>query len=54
MYVQFTTSVYGVHVDFITKDCKDHYKVGQVKVGYVLQIGTGFAMRDNFHLKVGQ
>ena len=27
-----------IHVDFITKDCLRHYKVGQLKVGQVLQI----------------
>ena len=43
-----------LHVDFITKDCKRYYKVGQLKVGYVLQIGTGIAKRDNFYLKMGQ
>ena len=43
-----------LHVDFITKDCKRHYKVGQLKVEYVLQIGTGITKRNNFYFKVGQ
>ena len=43
-----------LHVDFIRKDCKRHYKVGQLKVGQVLQTGTGITKRDNFYLKVGQ
>ena len=43
-----------LHVDFITKDCKRHYKVGQLKVGQVLLIGTGITKRDKFYLKVGQ
>ena len=35
-------------VDFITEDCKRHYKMGQLKVGYVLQIGTTFIQKwDN-------
>ena len=41
-----------LYVDFITKNCKRHYKVGQV--GQVLQIGTGITKRDNFYLKVRQ
>ena len=43
-----------LHVDFITNDCKRHYKVGQLKIGYVLQTGTGITKRDHFYLKVGQ
>ena len=43
-----------LHVDFITKHCQGHYKVGQLKVGQVLQIGTGITKRGNFYLKVGQ
>ena len=43
-----------LHVDFITKHCQGHYKVGQLKVGQVLQIGTGIIKRDNFYIKVGQ
>ena len=43
-----------LHVDFITKDCKRHYKVGQLKVGQVFQIETGIPKQDNFYLKVGQ
>ena len=42
-----------LHVDFATKDCKRHYKVGQLKVGQVLQIG-GIKKWDNFYLKVRQ
>ena len=42
-----------LHVDFITKDYKLHYKVGQLKVGQVLQTGIGMIKRDNFYLKVG-
>ena len=42
------------HVDLITKDCKRHYQVGQLKVGQVLQIRTGVTKWDNFYLKVGQ
>ena len=35
-------------VDFITEDCKRHYKMGQLKVGYVLQIGITFIQKwDN-------
>ena len=41
-----------LHVDFITKGC--NYKVGQLKVGQVLLIGTGITKRDKFYLKVGQ
>ena len=44
---KFTTN--QLYVDFITKDCKLHYKVGQRKVGYVLQTGTGIIKRDNFY-----
>ena len=43
-----------LHVDFITKDCRRHYKVGQLKVGQVLQFKTGITKWDNFYLKVGQ
>ena len=43
-----------LHVDFITKDCKRHYKVGQLKVEQVLKIGTGITKQDNFYLKMGQ
>ena len=43
-----------LYVDFITEDCKLHYKVGQLKVGQVLQIGTGITKRGNFYLKVGR
>ena len=43
-----------LHVDFITKHCQGHYKVGQLKVGQVLQIGTGVIKQDNFYIKVGQ
>ena len=43
-----------LHVDFITKHFQGHYKVGQLKVGQVLQIGTGIIKRDNFYIKVGQ
>ena len=43
-----------LHVDFITKVCKRHYQVGQLKVGQALQIGTGIAKRSNFLQKVGQ
>ena len=44
-FLQATTSqnvltckfiVNQLHVEFITKDCKRHYKLGQLKVGYVL------------------
>ena len=35
-------------------DCKRHYKVGQLKVGQVLKIGTGITKQDNFYLKMGQ
>ena len=38
-------------LDFITRDRKHHYKVGQLKVGKALQIGTGITKRDNFHVK---
>ena len=41
-------------VDFITKDCKPHYKVEQLKVAYILQTGTGITRWDDFYLKVGQ
>ena len=44
---QFTIN--QLHVDFITKDWKHHYRVGQLKVGgsyyksgQVLQSGTAF------------
>ena len=40
------------HVDFITKDCKRHYKVGQLKE-QVLQTRTGITKQGNFYLKVG-
>ena len=43
-----------LHEDFITKNCKHHYKVGKLKVGYVLQIGACITKRDNFYLKVRQ
>ena len=43
-----------LHVDFITKDCKRHYKVGELKVGYVLQTGAGITKRNNLYSKVGQ
>ena len=36
-----------LHVDFIKKDCKRHYKVKQLKVGQVLQIGTSIIKRAN-------
>ena len=42
-----------LHVDFITNNCKRHYKVGQLQVGQVLQIGTGITKWDNFYLKGG-
>ena len=42
-----------LHVDFIRKDFKRHYKVGQLKIGQVLQT-AGITKRDNFYLKVGQ
>ena len=41
-----------LHVDFITKDYKHHYEVGQLKVEYVLQIGTDITKWSNFFLKV--
>ena len=41
------------HVDFIAKDCKRHYKVGQRKE-QVLQTRTGITKQGNFYLKVGQ
>ena len=44
-------TIIKLHVDFITKDCKRHYKVGQLKVGLVLQTGTGITKQDNFYLK---
>ena len=34
------------HADFITKDWKHNYKVGQLKVGQVLQTGTGITKQD--------
>ena len=43
-----------LHVDFITKDSQRHYKVGQLKEGYILQTGRGITKRDSFYLKVGQ
>ena len=39
---------------FITQDSKRHYKMGQLIVGEVLQIGTGITKQDNFYLKAGQ
>ena len=35
-----TFTIDQLHVDFITKDFQCHYKVGQLKVGYVLQTGA--------------
>ena len=43
-----------LHVDFITQDSKRHYKVGQLIVGEVLQIGPDITKQDNFYLKAGQ
>ena len=43
-----------LHVDFITKDSKRHYKVRQLKIRQVLKTGTGITKWDNFYLKVGQ
>ena len=43
-----------LHVDFITNDCKRHYKVGELKVGYALQTGVGITKRNNLYSKVGQ
>ena len=38
------------HVDSIAKDCKHNYKVGQLKVGQILQIGTGIYKEEQlFH-----
>ena len=39
---------------FITKDCKRHCKVGQLKGGKALKIGIGIKKQHNFHLKVEQ
>ena len=43
-----------LHVDFITKECKRYYKVGQLKEGQVLQSGAGFTKLGNFFHKFGQ
>ena len=42
------------HVDFIIKDCKRGYKVGQLKLRQVLQTGADITKRGNIYLKVGQ
>ena len=42
-----------LHADFITKDCKRHYKIGHLKVEQVLQTGTGITGCENFYLKWG-
>ena len=43
-----------LYVDFIIKDCKHHYKVGQLKVWQVLQIGARITKRVNIYVKLGQ
>ena len=50
----FKFTINQLHVGFITKDCKYHYNVGQLKVGFVLQIGPGITKQNNFFKKVGQ
>ena len=42
-----------LHAYFIAKVCKRHDKVGHLKVGKVLQSGTGITKWGNFYLKVG-
>ena len=52
LHCKFTMN--QLHVDFIIKDCKHHYKVEQLKLWQVLQIGTGITKWGNIYLKVGQ
>ena len=51
---KFTMNQFTMNVAFIAKDFKRHYKVEQLKIGQVLQIGICITKQDNFYLKVGQ
>ena len=48
---KFTTN--QLHADFITKEFKRCYEMGQLQVVQVLQSGAGITKRDNFVTKWG-
>ena len=53
-HIMFCIARNELYVDFIIKDCKRHYKVGQLKVWQVLQIGARITKRVNIYVKLGQ